>query len=483
MSQDANPLGQHPSTVSNAPLGPPHPHRHALVIGAGLAGAAVVSALARRGWLVELIDASSGPAEAASGLPLGMLSPHHTRSPTPLSELSAIGVAATRAELLRCLAPGTGWQACEVDNHLHDPGRWPAVLVRPGALVRAWLDEATALGRLRCHWNAPVAQLQAPGAPTPAPGPTLGPRGEARNQNIAVGPTQSKAQSEHNADANADNSQAKQLRQNKPDEPSGPSPLPGGDWLALDAQGRCLARAPVVVVCAALGSLDLLGDTGLPLRPVRGQLSFAALEGPALAERPQRQSGVFVPAYSDNGLAPRWPNRIWSVGATYSRGDSGKELRARDHQENADRLHSICPPAAERMGTQQANGQLLGWAQVRCASLDRLPLVGALPDLVAMAIAWRAAGHRRGRLGLGDVPRQAGLYTLCALGSRGITLALSSAHNLADQIEGRPCDLHPALPHALQQALDPARFVWRSARRQGTATPTKAPMGAQGDGP
>ncbi|MDZ4359396.1 MAG: FAD-dependent oxidoreductase, partial [Variovorax sp.] len=90
--------------------------RHALVIGAGLAGAAACSALARRGWRITLVDAAAGPALGASGLPVGMLSPHVTRSPTPLSRLSALGVADTLDELQRLLPQGAGWQACEVDN-------------------------------------------------------------------------------------------------------------------------------------------------------------------------------------------------------------------------------------------------------------------------------------------------------------------------------------------------------------------------------
>jgi len=134
--------------------------RHALVIGAGLAGAAVCSALAAKGWRLTLLDAAKGPAMAASALPVGMLSPHVTRAPTPLSRLSALGVAATRAELERLLPQGQGWQACEVDNLNHDAGRWPASLVRPAALVHAWLDEATRLGRLIAHWNQPVAYLR-----------------------------------------------------------------------------------------------------------------------------------------------------------------------------------------------------------------------------------------------------------------------------------------------------------------------------------
>ena len=87
--------------------------RQALVIGAGLAGAAVCGELARRGWQIDLLDSASGPAQGASALPVGMLSPHVTRSPTPLSRLSALGMQATLGELKRLVPQGQGREARE----------------------------------------------------------------------------------------------------------------------------------------------------------------------------------------------------------------------------------------------------------------------------------------------------------------------------------------------------------------------------------
>jgi tRNA 5-methylaminomethyl-2-thiouridine biosynthesis bifunctional protein len=87
-----------------------------------------------------------------------------------------------------------------------------------------------------------------------------------------------------------------------------------------------LAQAPVVVVTAAWSSLALMTQASelmeaahLPLRPVKGQMSLAALKGAPLAERPQRQSGVYVPLYEDSGLLPDWPERLWAMGSTYTR--------------------------------------------------------------------------------------------------------------------------------------------------------------------
>ncbi len=389
--------------------------RHALVIGAGLAGAAVSAALVRRGWEVTLLDAAGGPAQGASALPVGMLSPHVTRAPTPLSRLTALGVQAMRTELERLLPQGKGWQACEVDNLGHDPGRWPAALVRPGAVVQAWLDEAARSGRLRTRWNASVARL---------------------------------------LDLNTDH-----LGQ-------------PAQWQAQDAQGHALAQASHLVVAGALGSLALLVDPPqgglnpavLPMHPVKGQMSLGAQEGPALAERPQRNNGVFVPVYEDAGLPPTWPRRIWAMGSTYSRGDNSTQLSDSDHLHNLHSLQSLNPAAAVHMQAQTEQNQLLGWAQVRCASLDRLPLVGALPDLPALQRSMAQAGPRRHRLPLPALPRLSGLFMLSALGSRGLTLAHWCAEQLAAQMNGEAA----AAQHAdLLLALDPARFAWRQARKQG----------------
>lgn len=344
-----------------------------------------------------------------------MLSPHVTRAPTPLSRLSALGVADMRAELERLLPQGSGWQACEVDNLGHDPGRWPAALVRPAAVVQAWLTEARSAGQLRSVWNAPVAAVR-----------------------------------------------------RSPTDPQ---------WQALAADGRVLAQAPVVVVASAFGShgvllrsADQTADS-LPLRPVQGQLSFAALQGEPLAPRPQRDNGVFVPVYEDPGLAPQWPSRIWAMGSTYVRGLNSCTLSAQAHERNAQSLQALNAAAADGLRQAMASGDLLGWAQVRCASLDRLPLVGSLPDLAALQRQLQASGHRRSRYALADVPRWSGLYMLSALGSRGLTLSHWCAGQLALLMDHQPPTLAPH-DQDLLPALDPARFAWRQARRQPQPTAT-----------
>jgi tRNA 5-methylaminomethyl-2-thiouridine biosynthesis bifunctional protein len=96
----------------------------------------------------------------------------------------------------------------------------------------------------------------------------------------------------------------------------------------------------------------------------------------------------------------------------------------------------------------------------RWASSDRLPIVGAVPDTVAICAPFRAAAARR----LDQpryLPRADGLFVFMALGSRGITWSALGAQVLASCISGAPVPLEASL----LDAIDPARFDVRAARR------------------
>jgi tRNA 5-methylaminomethyl-2-thiouridine biosynthesis bifunctional protein len=157
---------------------------------------------------------------------------------------------------------------------------------------------------------------------------------------------------------------------------------------------------------------------------------------------------VYVPHYHD-ARSP-WGADVWAMGSTYERGVDDAQVTPQGHARNAESLAAMDAAAHQRLQAQAQASQLVGWAQVRCASADRLPLVGAVP----------APGPRHAHRSLDEVPRVPGLWTVCAFGSRGLTLALLAAHTLAARMHHEPLPV----PRAQADALDPARFWWKHGR-------------------
>src|SRR4030095_16349019 len=99
------------------PPAPRWPERRALIVGAGLAGAAVAERLAARGWQIDLIERHSAPAMEASGLPAGAFHPLVARDDSVLARL-------TRAGFLYAL---DRWQALEAAGYRFEWGRCGAL--------------------------------------------------------------------------------------------------------------------------------------------------------------------------------------------------------------------------------------------------------------------------------------------------------------------------------------------------------------------
>jgi tRNA 5-methylaminomethyl-2-thiouridine biosynthesis bifunctional protein len=122
-------------------------------------------------------------------------------------------------------------------------------------------------------------------------------------------------------------------------------------------------------------------------------------------------------------------------------------VRAADHAHNLAQLARLLGRAWE--GSVE---ELRGRTAWRCVAEDRLPLIGEVPDVGPDRLTVEQARF---------VPRRQGLFVFTALGSRGITWSALGGQVLAAAIAGAPSPL----PANLLDAVDPARFVTRAARR------------------
>jgi tRNA 5-methylaminomethyl-2-thiouridine biosynthesis bifunctional protein len=354
------------------------------VVGAGLAGAAVAASLARRGWQVTVLDAWAGPAAGASSLPVGLLAPNFSPDDNLLSRLSRNGVRATLQQCRALLPEGEDWRGTgTLEARPDHPQGLPAPAPdnqRPWSraadgeqLAQAGLPRATScLWHEQAAWIKPAALVRA----------WLAHAGVARQGSTTVACVT-----------------------------QGPD-----GWQLADAGGVVVARADLVVLAAAHGTVSLIGDA-LPLQPVRGQVSWAPQQpGQALPPFPVHGNGHFIPG------VPFADGPAWFCGSTYERGDTDRSERAQDHHTNLAKLRALLPAMGQQLAPSFANGSVQAWTGVRCASDDRRPFLGEL---------------------------QPGLWISTAMGSRGLTFAALCAELLAARLHGEPLPLERRLAEAL----------------------------------
>ncbi|WP_233865464.1 bifunctional tRNA (5-methylaminomethyl-2-thiouridine)(34)-methyltransferase MnmD/FAD-dependent 5-carboxymethylaminomethyl-2-thiouridine(34) oxidoreductase MnmC [Paraburkholderia adhaesiva] len=406
---------------------PPQPvaarERHAIVVGAGMAGCALVERLAARGWRVTLIERHAEPACEASGNPAGVFHPLISRDDSSASRI-------TRAAFLYALRR---WTALEAAGH-------ELTRTRKGLLQLATDDEsravaaalvsfgypdeyAFAVSRERAEEIAGVSVAQG-GWFYPLAG-AISPALLCRAQCAAAG-----AQ----LDARFGVSVSRIERA-------------GDEWRAFDGNGALIAGAPVMIFANAHDATRAASLDYAPTRIVRGQLTIVAHSPVA---------NLRVPVIGD-GYAVPLPDSVTLTGATYELDDPDNTLRPAGHAENLQRVAQMLPDLNATPDASHAD-DCTGRVAFRCVTSDRLPMIGQLGDESA---ARRDAQQLSGAWPL-DLPRIEGLYGAFAYGSRGLVWAALGAELIASQLEGEPLPLE----RELAEHVDPARFLQRALRQR-----------------
>jgi tRNA 5-methylaminomethyl-2-thiouridine biosynthesis bifunctional protein len=400
----------------------PPASRQALVIGAGLSGAAVAHSLALRGWQVTVLDQADGVGAGASGLPAGLTAPHVSPDDSVLSRITRAGVRATLQRAASLLNHGTDWAPTGVLEHRVEGKRsLPVGLAWPTA------------GH---EWSTPASTAQITAAGLAAQSPALwhDMAGWIRPRQLAAAQLQTPGVRvmwgqavAHISIADASSAPAS----------TGSTETPPTMWQACDAQGQVIALAPLVVFAGGFDTLHLLRGLAapeekspVPLNPLRGQISFgltAALPTEATAQLPPfpvNGHGSFI-----SGVPTPDGQPGWFIGSTFERNCIQAPIRTEDHAANRLRLATLLPGLGEAMAPQFEPDHVQGWAGLRCTLPDRLPAVGPV-----------------------DSERWPGVWMSAGMGARGISLAVLCGELTAAWLENEPLPLEPALAKHLAAA-------------------------------
>jgi tRNA 5-methylaminomethyl-2-thiouridine biosynthesis bifunctional protein len=402
----------HPMSAQ-VPLDAP---RTALVVGAGLAGAACAQALAAAGWRCTVLERNAEPASETSGNRGGLFHGVVNGQDGPharFNRAAALLAQRTYAPLIAAgRIPGQLQGLLRLAGADADLGALSALVAAQGLPPDyvSPLDAAAAAARSGLPLSEPAWHY--PG------GGWLQPGALARLWLEQPGIT---------LRTSADVRALRRMEQG---------------WSALDAAGQEIAQASAVVLANAGQTCTLLeGVLGeaprWPLGQQRGQVTIIPAGTPGL--EPPR-----IPV-AGGGYALTLKDGDVVCGATASLQDPDGTLRAQDQHFNLQRLRRL------GLDVKPDDVPLSGRVGWRTLADDRLPVVGAVP------LPGAAAQRVR------ELPRIPGLFVCTALASRGIGWAPLLGELIAAWAGGGPFPLEAELV----EAVDPGRFDVRKARREG----------------
>jgi len=402
------------------------PARHAVVIGAGIAGASVAAALARRGVAVTVVE-KTAPAAGGSGNRQGALYVKLAADTNNQSRFYLAGLMYSR-RLLDVLDPSHRlWQPSGVvqlalsekeaarQRRFCEHHPLPAELVR--GLDHAALNDkagiavpaAQGLFYPQAGWVRPAALCN---HLLSQPGITLT-LGEAR------------------------------ALERKED-----------GWRVTLADAASINADQVVIASAHLAN-RFTQTEALALQPVRGQVSEIPL--PDGVTGPER-------VVCAGGYAPPALDGVLTVGASFVPDCAEDDLCPRDHTHNLAELEHMLPALSRALveaGAELRPEQMHGRAAIRAASPDKTPYAGPVPNAAAWREDYAALGKDASQTFTTAGKHHAGLWVSAAHGSRGF----SSAPLCAEVIASHLCDEPLPLEAPLADHLHPGRRLIRALSR------------------
>jgi tRNA 5-methylaminomethyl-2-thiouridine biosynthesis bifunctional protein len=226
------------------------------------------------------------------------------------------------------------------------------------------------------------------------------------------------------------------------------------DLSLANQQGEQSLRFDAAVFATGHHS-ETLSQQKIPMRLTRGQVeAMPPSQSSSSLKTVLCHKGYFTPVYEGTH----------ALGSTYVKDDLNTEYRTSERRQNL-QMHQKAlaqsPWMAELSNANEEN--INGRAAIRCSTPDHLPLIGAMPNIAqqqeSLSDLYKALPAHHYPIS----DNVDGVYMLTGLGSRGITSAPLMVETLVSQLFNRPLPMSNMLLNAVQ----PNRFLVRAlVRRQ-----------------
>lgn len=217
-------------------------------------------------------------------------------------------------------------------------------------------------------------------------------------------------------------------------------------WQLKQPDGETIASVDGLIFCNAWQVKQLPAFAHLAIQPARGQLSV--LQANAHSRRlklPVSSEGYLLPAIEQQHIA----------GASFELDDCCDQLRDTEHQQNLQAIHNWQP------GLFSAKDIIGGRASVRAVTPDRIPVLGAAPDMAACMKDYADLYKGKAVHSYHNGNYLPHLYINSGHGARGFSSAFLCAELLAAGI----CNESLPVSNRVRYALHPARFLIRRLKK------------------
>jgi tRNA 5-methylaminomethyl-2-thiouridine biosynthesis bifunctional protein len=413
--------------------------KHAVVIGAGIAGCQIAWHLVQVGWQVTLIEREQKIAQQASGNPAGIISPKMTAQSSAGEDfyVSCFDYAIKQLTSLKNSHQSLDWHACgllQLAHNAREELRWESLENRnfdQSFLQLLDQNQSTDIAGIPLNYKASYF-------------PQAGWINPVSFCEVLLTDCESKDSINVSGKLNVilETDVINLVRQNESE-----------DWQLCNQQGKIIASAEAVIITSGKDLNQFSQTKNLPSIPVAGQTTTATSNDFASQLKSTIGHEGYLTPVSDT-------TSQLTFGASFERNINDTELNTETDKNNLEQLSKYLPQLADSFVDINS-----AHAAIRMTTPDRFPYFGGIADQEYYTNKYSDLHQGKQYKEYPNAKYIGGLFVLAGLGSRGLTTSGLCAKVLSDVLNNASNTDFQSEDHCIQQYCHPARYLIKDLKR------------------